>query len=251
MNTTTAQSRTAGVLLSKSMSGILVAGLLAGLAGCSTTRQVRKDIEPTGSGFLGDTSMLQKGAKDEADYIYIDKSANWAKYTKIWIKPVQLWHADDPDSPLGKLSRENQQMLVNYLYAALKGTLSQEYEMVDHGGPDVLILEAAITDGKKSKPVVDLVSSVYLPLKAISFGKRLITGTDIGVGMAVVEADFRDGQTNQRVAAAIDARAGTKAIRSKFSGTWGDVKLAFDWWAQRTALRLALLKQGDTSTDKL
>jgi hypothetical protein len=49
----------------------------------------------------------------------------------------------------------------------------------------------------------------------------------------------------------VDARAGTKALRTKFNSTWGDVKLAFDWWSQRLAVRMELFKQGDFSADKL
>ncbi len=64
-----------------------------------------------------------------------------------------------------------------------------------------------------------------------------------------MKPNFTDGVTGQRVAAVVDERAGTKALRSKFDGTWGDVKLSADWWATRLNLRLNLLKTGDY-TDK-
>ena len=86
---------------------------------------------------------------------------------------------------------------------------------------------------------------------ALSLTKQLITGKGIGVGYVMVEADFTDSVTGERLIAAVDARAGTKALRTKFNSTWGDVKLAFDWWAQRVAVRAELLKQGDYSTKKL
>ena len=66
-----------------------------------------------------------------------------------------------------------------------------------------------------------------------------------------IEADITDGVTGQRVAAAVDERAGTKALRTKFDGTWGDFKLAMDWWAQRLNERLELLKKGDFSDKSL
>ena len=220
----------------------LAACALAGLIGCSTTRQMKEDQQ---SGFLGDYSMLQKGGKGQANYIYINTNANWAKYTKIWIKPVELWKSDDPDSKLGKMDEETQKMLTQAAYDGLYEGVTNNFEVVDHGGPDVLIVHAAITDGRTSKPVINFVSSVYLPLKAISFGKRLITGTDLGVGYISVEAEFLDGESNQRVCAAMDARAGTKALRSKFNSTWGDAKLAFEWWGQHMDKRLMQFKQGD------
>jgi len=231
--------------VSKFLTPALAAVLLLGVAGCKTTRQVSEDKQ---SGFLGDYSMLEKGEKGAANFIYINTNANWAKYTKVWIKPLELWKADDPESPIGKIAPDNQQMLLDSFYAAMYEALTNNFEIVDHAGTDVLVIHAALTDGRPSKPVINAVSSIYLPLKVISFGKRLITGTDLGVGLVVVEAEATDGQTGQRVFAAMDARAGTKAIRTKFDSRWEDIKLAFDWWAQRTDKRLELFKQGDFST---
>ena len=140
---------------------------------------------------------------------------------------------------MGKLSAEDQKLLVDYLHASLRENLSKEYEIVDKPGPGVLVIRAAVTDARKSKPVSNIVSSVVPVGMAASFGKQLITGTGLGVGQVAVEAELLDGQSNQRVAAAMDTRAGTKALRSKAGGTWGDVKLSFDWWSQRLVTRLA------------
>jgi hypothetical protein len=227
---------------------LLAACAVAGLTGCQTTRHVNVEEQ---SGFLGDYTLLEKGEKGIANYIYINTNANWSKYTKIWIKPLELWQAEDPESPIGKLSDEAKQNLLDTFYASFYEALTNNFEIVTNGGPDVLIVHAAMTDGRKSKPVINFVTSVYLPLKVVSFGKRLITGTDIGVGKVVVEAEFLDGQTNERVAAAVDARAGTKALRTKFNNSWNDVKLSFDWWAQRFDKRLARFKQGNFGTEDL
>jgi hypothetical protein len=251
MNATMITNKKGSFDLLKPLAGVLIGGgLLLGLTGCSTTRQMRQS-ESDQSGFLGDYSMLQEGKGKEANYLYIDPSANWAGYTKVYIKPIELWHSDDPDSPLGKLSPDSQQMLVDLFNTALANSLAKDFQIVDQPGPGVLVIHGAITEAKKSRPVINLVSSVYLPLKVISVGKRLITGTDIAVGSIQVEAEFTDGETGKRVAAAMDARAGTKALRSKFDGTWGDVKNSFDWWAQRADARLVALKSGDMTTDTL
>jgi len=224
-------------------SRLVLLALLLGLTACKTTRQVTKG-EPELSGFLGDYSGLQKGEKGRANLVYIDSTAQWSKYTKIMIKPLELWKSEDPESPLGKISPEDQQMLCTYFYDCLADAVAKDYQIVKEPGPDVLVLRAALTDGKKSKPVANFITSVYLPLKVISFGKRLITGTDIAVGSVVVEAEFLDGASNRRVAAVVDRRAGTKALRTKFDSTWGDVKLSFDWWAQQLVTRLAEEKGG-------
>lgn len=51
--------------------------------------------------------------------------------------------------------------------------------------------------------------------------------------------------------AAVDARAGTKALRTKLNSTWGDVKLSFDWWSDRLAERVEKLKAGSVHNDTL
>jgi hypothetical protein len=232
----------------KFLTGILAAGLLLGLSGCSTTRQqTRGTIEP--SGFLGDYSQLHEGTNGQARLVYFAPNVDWAKYTKIWIKPVELWKSDDPDSPMGKISPENQQKLIDLLNTALDTVLRTNYTMVDHGGPDVLVIHAAITDAKKSKPVIGLVSSIYIPLKVISFGKQALLGTGIGVGSVTIEAELLDGQTNERLCAVVDSRSGSMALRSKFSGYWGDVEKSFDWWAERLNTRLAEEKAGSPKTE--
>lgn len=235
----------------KLLTSILAAGLLAGgLTACRSTHQVSQN-EKDFSGFLGDYSLLQKGKSGEANYLYIDQSADWKKYTKVYIKPVELWKSDEPDSALGKLSPENQQLLVNYFHTALANSLEKNFTIVDQAGPDVLVIHGAVTEARKSKPVMNLVSSVVPMGIVLSYGKRAITGTGTGVGMVMVEAKFTDGQTGQILCEAVDARAGTKALRTKFNSTWGDVKLAFDWWATRLDARLELLKRGDFSNDSL
>ena len=222
---------------------LLLTGLVVGSTACKTTREVSaKHIEE--SGFLSDYSQLHPGTNGEAALVYWNPSADWKKYTKVKLDPVQLWDSSDPDSPIGKLSQEDQQMLVGTFYDAMYSQLSTNYQMVDQPGPDVLVIRTALTQAGKSHPVANLITSVYLPLKVVSFGKRLVTGTDIAVGSVTAEGEILDGQTNERLAATVDRRAGTKALRTKFNNTWGDVELAFEAWAKQLDERLAQRRAG-------
>jgi len=225
--------------------GLAVCALL-GLVGCASTRQV--DVNQQ-SGFLGNYNMLHKGGVREDAYVYVDPRGGWDKYTKVWLKPVEFWHAADPESPLGKLSAEDQQMLVDSLRVALVEALTNSFQLTDQAGPGVLVIRAALTDGRPSKPVAGVVSRVFVPLRVASYGKHPVT--DPGVGQVVVEADLTDGQTGKRVAAVVDGRAGPRSMPSKFGSTWGDVKKAFDWLAKRLDNRLMLFKDGDFKTSSL
>lgn len=221
------------------------------VSGCSTNRQVTKSSYNEPSGFLGDYSQMHKGTNGQAALVYFNSSADWTKYTKIWIKPIELWKSADPDSPMGKISPENQQKLIDLLNTSLNNALSTNFTMVSAGGPDVLVIHAAITEAKKSKPVAGFISSIYLPLKVISLGKQAIAGTGIGVGSVTIEAELLDGQNNERLCAVVDTRSGTSALRSKFSGTWGDVEKSFDWWAARLNTRLQEEKTADAKKTAL
>lgn len=224
---------------SKLLSGILTGGLLLGLTACSSTHQARSVTE---SGFLKDYSRLTPGTGDEAKLRYIDPVANWTLYNKVYIEPVTLWHSDDPDSKLGKLDQEDQQLLVDYFYLALSNSLSKDFRIVDHAGPGVLVVHAAVTEARKSRPVSNLVSSVFPIGMGLSLVKRVIFGTGLGVGECQVEAEILDGQSGWILAEAVDRRAGTKVLRTKFDGSFGDIKLCMDYWSQRLAFKLEQLR---------
>lgn len=239
----TNKNKSGGFRLCQPLAAVLLGSLLIGVAGCSTTRQQTKGtIEP--SGFLGDYSQLQPGLKGRANLYYQKPDVDWAKYTKVWIQPVELWNSGDPDSPMGKISLENQKTLIDLTHTALYNALSTNFTMVSSGGPGVLIIHAAITDAKQSKPVAGAVSAIYLPLKIVGLGKQAIAGTGIGVGSITLELELLDGISNDRLVAAVDSRSGTEAIRSKFTGTWGDVDKSLNWWAARLNQRLLEEKAG-------
>ena len=239
-----------GSRLLKPLTGFMAAALLAvGLIGCATTKEVSETSKDF-SGFLGDAqeyAKLQAGEGTEVNFVWADTNAPWSTYTKVCIMPIELWASDDPNSPFKGMSHEDQERLVSFFHTALAETIHKDYEIVKEPGPDTLVIHAAITEARKSRPVLNLVSSVYPAALVISYGKQLITGTGTGVGEARIEAYFTDGGTGQRVAEDVDARAGTKAWRTKFNGTWGDVKLCFDWWSGRFVTRFKMFQQGNFS----
>jgi Protein of unknown function (DUF3313) len=234
----------------KMLAAILAANIaVAGITGCATTKEVSETSKDF-SGFLGgeqEYAMLQKGEGTEVNFVWVDKNAPWSSYTNVCIMPIQLWASDDPNSPFKDMSLEDKSRLVSFFHTALAETIHNDFTIVKEPGAGTLVIHAAVTEARKSKPVLNLVSSVYPAALVISYGKQMITGTGTGVGEARIEAYFTDGGTGQRVAADVDARAGTKAWRTKFNGTWGDVKLCFDWWSGRFVTRFKMFQQGNFS----
>ncbi len=101
------------------------------------------------SGFLGDYSQLKPG--HDAKLVYIDSSVDWNKYNAVYIERVELWHSEDPESKLGRLSREDQELLVSFFYTALHTNLAKDFHLADQRGPGVLVVHCAITEAKKSR----------------------------------------------------------------------------------------------------
>jgi hypothetical protein len=81
------------------------------------------------------------------------------------------------------------------------------------------------------------ISAVLPQMRLISGAKRLATGTASFVGSAGVEAELLDSLSGERLAAAIDRRAGQTRLRGSDS-TWEDVEQAFDHWSEMLAARL-------------
>lgn len=204
------------------------------LAACATTRQSRGVGEE--SGFLGDYSELRKGGEGEAQLVYFRPGVDWAKYDAIDLDSVTLW----VDKKTEDVPKDEQQILTDFLYKALYDQLSKDYKMVDQPGPNTLRMRAAITEAKGSRVVLNTITSIVPQLRVLTTIGGMAAGTSVLVGKAGVEAEITDSMTGVRLAAGLDERQGTKAIRGGIK-TWSDAKLAFEFWAERVRKRLAEL----------
>jgi uncharacterized protein DUF3313 len=219
-------------MATRSIVGVLV---LTALAGCATTRQTRS-VEK--SGFLGDYSDLREGGAGEAQLVYIKPGVRWATYDKVTIDPVTLWTSES----IEKVPPEDQQLLADYLDASLREELGKDYKIVDRPEAGALRVRVAITDAKGARMLANTVSKVVPQLRLLTTVGGLATDTQVLVGRVGVEAEVLDAVTNERLGAAVDRRAGTKALRGGIS-TWADVQNAFDFWAQKLRTRLAELRK--------
>jgi hypothetical protein len=194
------------------------------------------------SGFLGDYSLLSKGGADEPSLIYVDDDADFSAYEKITINPVTIWRA--AGSSLTGVPEEEFQQLADYLHASLRTALGEHFEVVEQSGPDVLRLRVAITEVRRAQIVPNIVSTVLPPARLLSNVQSMATGTHAFVGKAAIEGEVLDSQTNQRLAAMVDERAGGKTL-SGSTNSWRDVYAAYDYWAQGLVKRLEAYRAAD------
>ena len=138
------------------MGGAMASLLLMGaIAGCAVTQQA--SVQRAGaSGFLGDTSMLTPGDKEQASLRYVNPAAQWTRYKKVLLEPVTFWGDDKT-----KISAKDQQMLCNFLHEQLSDQLGKKYELVNEPGEGVMRLQVALVDAESATPVLRTISMAF------------------------------------------------------------------------------------------
>ncbi len=222
------------------------------VAGCSSTiestPEAAKAVEsgttlpPAVTNFLGatDASKLTKGPEGGAALAYINPNAQWTKYTKIQLQPVEFWAAQD-----SKVSENDQKVLTEYFYNQLKTDLSKNFTMVDQAGPDVMTLRVALMDATTATPGLRSISVIVPQARVLNFAQSLATDSYAFAGSAEAEMKATDSVTGELLAAALDQRAGGLGLAAAASFKWGDAQNAMDYWAQKISDRLLQL-QGKT-----
>ncbi len=140
---------------------------------------------------------------------YIDPTADFRAYDKIMIDPVS-GYAKSRESGMARLSKAEQQHLVNCFDAALRENLKRDFALVDQPGLGVIRLRVAIIEAQGSKVLLDTVSSVIPFGVALSAVKAAVTGKHLSVGEITAECEGLDSRTGRRLFAAVDARVGRK-----------------------------------------
>ena len=212
--------------------------LMGAIAGCSTTQQVAvKEVGP--SGFLGDTSLLKPGDKEQASLRYVNPNAPWTTYNKVLLEPVTFWGDDKT-----KISAKDQQMLCNFLQEQLYQQLSTKYQMVTEPGEGVMRLQVALVDAESATPVLRTISMAIPQARLLSSLKYLATGTYPFIGGAEGEAKMTDSVTGQLLGMWVDKRVGGGNIKTAAQWQWGDAENAMKEWATMAATRLSSWTSG-------
>ena len=227
--------------------GLMAIVLLLGAAGCAATQEA-KSVEK--SGFLGDYSLLKKGerstikevSEDQALWIYKNPAADWRKYRKVWLDSVTVW-VSQKDSQLKDVSVEDRQRLAALFWSKLDEELRKDYEMVSNPGPDVMHIQAAITEAESSNAVLDTVTSIVPQTRLLSGMVSMGRGVSLFTGSASVEMKVTDTETGTMLLAAVDRRGGTKSL-SGVTNSWHDVEEAYRFWAEKTRYRLCQFRLG-------
>jgi hypothetical protein len=191
------------------------------------------------SGFLGDYSGLVPDAKN-GDLLLYKKDANvLKKYNKFILDPVTMYLL--PEARDRGIDPDDLDRLARYFQDAITDELEKSgYEIVTDPGPDVLVLNVAITNveptgrGKNAA----LKGAATAASVAVAPGAGLLVPR-LSVGKVGIEGEMLDSTSGDRMVAFVTGKGG----RRWFSGLnaykkWGDIEAAFRSWAKEFRKRL-------------
>jgi len=129
------------------------------------------------------------------------------------------------------------------LWSKLDESLRQDYQMTSQAGPDVLRIQAAITEAESSNVVLDTVTSIIPQTRLLAGGKSLVTGVSLFTGSSSIEVMVTDSATGEILFEAVDRRGGTKSLRGVFN-SWNDVEEAYRFWVEKARYRFCQWRSG-------
>lgn len=208
---------------------------IAVLAGCAATKTGdAEDIRY--SDYLSSYSGLAPtDDSDLAAFRYIKPGVDLASYTGILVdKPEARMSAE----AVAEIGDEDLAYVLGAFDDSLRAAIGAKFNLVDSPGPGVLRIRSCLTDADSATGAMTAFTRIVPTGAVLSGAKTLATGTGINVGKATAEMEVLDSDSGEQLAAGVDRRVGTGVARNAFTD-WGDVKSAFDLWAERTAERLA------------
>jgi hypothetical protein len=169
-------------------------------------------------GFLSDYSRLEVVSDTTLRHIDQNRARG---YSKFIVDPVVVhFHGK---SKATEIEQEELDKLRQYMYWAIRNRLYGHYVLVNQSGPGIARIRVALTDLKKSNPVLNTLPQTKL------------MGT--GLGGASMEAELIDSVTGRQIAAIVETQKGKKLSMAGMT-KWGDAQAVMDRWAQRFRERL-------------
>jgi hypothetical protein len=192
------------------------------------------------SGFLDDYSKLAPDPKNGDLLLYEKDRDALKKYNKFIFNPVTIYLL--PEAQNRGIDPDDLERLAIYFREAVTGELekSGRYKVVTDPGPDVLLLNVAITDveptgGKRNAAVKGAATAATV---GVAPGTSLLVPR-LSVGKVSIEGEMLDSVSGERQVAFVTSKGG----RRWFSGfnafkKWGDIEAAFRSWAKEFLKRV-------------
>ena len=190
------------------------------------------------SGFLGHYTGFRPSPDDSGSWGYEKPGLNLKPYKTVMVDPLVIWN--NPDPKKGGINDVDAWKLRLTFRDRIIKALGEDYPVVDHPGPHVLRVRAALTDvaGDKAKshakspgPLLGATGDLLMRSTETLFS------TNILEGKATLEAEILDSQTGERLVGYIEKRESSKTYTDDRHNL-GPIVEIFDYWANKLRQRL-------------
>lgn len=154
---------------------ILSTLLLTVFIGCASTSQW-----PQLTGFLDSYAGMYRSSEIEDIFVIKHKAINVNDYSKFLVDPVTIQLT--PDAEAYEMERKDLERIASSFRSDIKRALQKNYTVVESPGADVLRVRVAITD--------------------------ILKQSSSGSSKGLVEVEFVDTQTKERIAAVVTSSKG-------------------------------------------
>jgi len=211
------------------------AGLSEPAAPVSGKGQLLPGSQVKASGFLRDYSQLKAIEGKPGEWEYVKPGVNWRPYTKIMVRPMEVWVNPGADYPAIQVE------LYRRIESTIREIVTQQfeaggYQLVDRPGPGVLVMHYALTGVTPVRQ--GLLPSDVLPIKAAITAVRYATGTEAYYVALSGEMEALDGATAERLYAVVGARRSFATTLKSDEITWDELRDSVTYFANQWRTRL-------------
>jgi hypothetical protein len=186
---------------------------------------------PSGSGFLGGPEVyeaLEPSPNFGRDVmVWTAEDLDLKRYTRIRIRRVKVMLNEEGQER--GVDPGQAEQLATFFRKQLEEVFALGHPVVDFSDESTLEIRTALTDVRPSRPK----AGMPLPTTVL-FG--------LGVGGATLEAEFLDGGTGKRLAAALVNAEGKSYKIAKGWTTWGHAQDVLRYWAETIRARVDALQ---------
>lgn len=193
------------------------------------------------SGFLKDYRFFKANPNTDNSWIRTKpgfRLTKLKKYKKVALNPIEIWL--NPKEKSNIVDPIKQAKLTAYFEQQIKSKVGDNYEFVEPGTEDSLLIRIALTNIKELEP--ELSPLDILPFKmAMMAGEQvylMATAQKAVIGAASLEVEFVDTNSNRGIIAVIVNNKTSEVNVSDDNSNIESVKLVVDDWVERLAQAL-------------
>jgi hypothetical protein len=185
----------------------------------------------THSDFIEGRVKLDKCPKRHGSYCNIKPGIQLAKYNKVAFTPIEF--RLHPQSEYRGLAPDDFKMVSDMFHQTLIGQLEPDYPVVISADASTLVVRIALTDIKLKKKSRTLMG--WTPIGLVAGTAQDKVSKKLRLEDAVLEAEFLDGKTAERLAVLVDQNLYEDGSSTD---SWERMRLMFKHYAKRIKARL-------------